>query len=166
MPTSAAGSEGGSGCRMKPRPRPHPGLSNWQRGFTLIEILVVLAIVALGTGALVWALRDSASQQLDEEAQRLSALLEAGRAQSRTSGVALRWRSSDTGFVIETLPPGLAAPKPHAWLYPQTRPSVSTLWLGPEPILPPQSLELTQGDGSRGSVRVASDGLRAFGTSP
>jgi hypothetical protein len=25
---------------------------------------------------------------------------------------------------------------------------------------------LTQGDGSRGSVRVASDGLRAFGTSP
>ena len=166
MPTSAAGSEGRSGCRMKPRPQPHLGLSRWQRGFTLIEILVVLAIVALGTGALVWALRDSASQQLDEEAQRLSALLEAGRAQSRTSGVALRWRSSDTGFVIETLPPGLAAPKAHAWLYPKTRASVSTLWLGPEPILPPQSLVLTQGDGSRGSVRVASDGLRAFGTSP
>lgn len=166
MPTSAAGSEGRSGPRMKPWPRPHPGLSNWQRGFTLIEILVVLAIVALGTGALVWALRDSASQQLDEEAQRLSALLEAGRAQSRTSGVALRWRSSDTGFVIETLPSGLAPVQTHAWLYPQTRASVSTLWLGPEPILPPQSLVLTQGDGSRGSVRVASDGLRAFGTSP
>ena len=166
MPTSAAGSEGRSGCRMKPRPRPHLGLSRWQRGFTLIEILVVLAIVALGTGALVWALRDSASQQLDEEAQRLSALLEAGRAQSRTSGVALRWRSSDTGFVIETLPSGLAPVQTHAWLYPQTRASVSTLWLGPEPILPPQSLVLTQGDGSRGSVRVASDGLRAFGTSP
>jgi hypothetical protein len=46
------------------------------------------------------------------------------------------------------------------------RASVSLLWLGPEPILPPQSLVLTQGDGSRGSVRVASDGLRAFGTSP
>ena len=151
---------------MKPRPRPHLGLSRWQRGFTLIEILVVLAIVALGTGALVWALRDSASQQLDEEAQRLSALLEAGRAQSRTSGVALRWRSSDTGFVIETLPSGLAPVQTHAWLYPQTRASVSTLWLGPEPILPPQSLVLTQGDGSRGGVRVASDGLRAFGTSP
>ena len=140
MPTSAAGSEGRSGCRMKPRPRPHLGLSRWQR--------------------------DSASQQLDEEAQRLSALLEAGRAQSRTSGVALRWRSSDTGFVIETLPRGLAPVQTHAWLYPQTRASVSTLWLGPEPILPPQSLVLTQGDGSRGSVRVASDGLRAFGTSP
>lgn len=151
---------------MKPRPQPHLRLSRWQRGFTLIEILVVLAIVALGTGALVWALRDSASQQLDEEAQRLSALLEAGRAQSRTSGVALRWRSSDTGFVIETLPSGLAPVQTHAWLYPQTRASVSTLWLGPEPILPPQSLVLTQGDGSRGGVRVASDGLRAFGTSP
>ena len=166
MPTSAVGSEGRSGPRMKPRRRPHPGLSSWQRGFTLMEVLVVLAIVALGTGTLVWALRDSASQQLDEEAQRLSALLEAGRAQSRTSGMALRWRSSDTGFLIETQPPGLAAPKFHAWLYPQTRASVSNLWLGPEPILPPQSLVLTQGDGSRGSVRVASDGLRAFGTSP
>jgi general secretion pathway protein H len=151
---------------MKPRPLPHLGLSSWQRGFTLMEVLVVLAIVALGTGALVWSLRDSASQQLDEEAQRLSALLEAGRAQSRTSGMALRWRSNDTGFLIETQPPGLAAPKFHAWLYPQTRASVSTLWLGPEPILPPQSLVLTQGDGSRGSVRVASDGLRAFGTNP
>ena len=68
--------------------------------------------------------------------------------------MALRWRSSDTGFVIETLPPGLATPKSHAWLHPQTRASVSTLWLGPEPILPPQSLVLTQGDGSRGRVRV------------
>ena len=166
MPTSAVGSEGSSGPRMKPRRRPHPALSSWYRGFTLMEVLVVLAIVALGTGALVWSLRDSASQQLDKEAQRLSALLEAGRAQSRTSGLALRWRSNDTGFVIETLPRGLAPAQTHAWLYPQTRASVSTLWLGPEPILPPQSLVLTQGDGSRGSVRVASDGLRAFGTSP
>ena len=166
MPTSAAGSEACCGRRMKPWPLPQPERSVGQRGFTLIELLVVLAIVALGTGALVWSLRDSASQQLDEEAQRLSALLEAGRALSRTSGVALRWRSSDTGFVIETLPPGLAASKPHAWLYPQTRASASLLWLGPEPILPPQSLVLTQGDGSRGSVRVASDGLRAFGTNP
>jgi len=166
MPTSAAGSEAPCGQAMTPRHRASAGHRQRQRGLTLIEILVVMAIVALGTGALVWSLRDNASQQLDEEAQRLSALLEAGRAQSRTTGVAWRWRSTDTGFVIETLPPGLSTSKTHAWLYPQTRASATTLWLGPEPILPPQSLVLTQGDGSRGSVRVASDGLRAFGTGP
>ena len=48
MPTSAAGSE--SPCRqgMKPRHCPQFGQPRLQRGFTLIEILVVLAIVALG----------------------------------------------------------------------------------------------------------------------
>jgi len=166
MPTSAVGSEARCGQAMTLKHLASAGHRHGQRGLTLIEILVVMAIVALGTGALVWSLRDNASQQLDEEAQRLSALLEAGRAQSRTSGVAWRWRSNETGFVIETLPPGLAASKTHAWLYPQTRASATTLWLGPEPILPPQSVVLTQGDGSRGSVRVASDGLRAFGTGP
>ena len=109
MPTSAAGSEGRSGCRMKPRPRPHPGLSNWQRGFTLIEILVVLAIVALGTGALVWSLRDSASQQLDEEAQRLSALLE---AISRAKPTGLKGTYIKGVSISASMGPGIAIDVP------------------------------------------------------
>jgi general secretion pathway protein H len=137
-----------------------------KRGFTLVELLVVLAIVALGSASVMWSLRDSSTQQLESEAQRLCALLEAARAQSRANGVAIRWRAVDGGFVIESLQPGLPPPKTYGWLNPSTRATATYLSLGPEPIVAPQSLSLLQGDGRRGSVRISTDGLRPFGLAP
>ena len=52
-------------------------------GFTLLELLVVVAIVAMVSAAVGFAMRDSFAVQLEREAQRLSALLESARAQSR-----------------------------------------------------------------------------------
>jgi type II secretion system protein H len=46
------------------------------KGFTLIEMLVVLAIIAIGTAGVSLSLRDSAQSALERDAQRLAALLE------------------------------------------------------------------------------------------
>jgi general secretion pathway protein H len=136
------------------------------RGFTLIELLVVLSIIAIASAGVAFAMRDSAQTQLEREAQRLSALLESARAKSRTSGVAVFWRSTEQGFTFDGLPPGSL---PGNWLDSNTRVTRVTpatpgnrLELGPEPIVGAQSVTL--GNGQQGSVtlRVVTDGLRTF----
>jgi general secretion pathway protein H len=71
-----------------------------QQGLTLLELLVVLAIIGFAMAGVSLSLRDSNQTQIEREAQRLVAVLEAARAQSRTSGVALIWQPTPEGFVI------------------------------------------------------------------
>ena len=63
------------------------------RGFILIELMVTLTIVALGAALAGVAFRDSAQAALERDAARLAALLEAGRALSRATGVPVQWRA-------------------------------------------------------------------------
>lgn len=81
-----------------------PRLGQRQHGFTLLELLVVISIIAVATAGTALALRDSSSGTLEREAERLAALLEAGRAQSRASGVPVRWHSVAGGFEFVGLP--------------------------------------------------------------
>lgn len=136
------------------------------QGFTLLELLVVLVIVALVSVGVGFSMRDSAQVQLDREAERLAALLESARARSQVSGVPVRWRSQPGGFRFE----GLASTElPQQWLDPDTR-AVSqtkpdqgvTLLLGPEPIIGPQSVVLASSSQSKRQVRIATDGVRPF----
>lgn len=60
-------------------------------GFTLLEMLVVLTVLALASGLTALALRDGASQRLEQEGVRLAALLEAARLESRTTGRTISW---------------------------------------------------------------------------
>ena len=71
-----------------------------QQGLTLLELLVVLAIIGVAMAGVSLSLRDSSQTQLEREAQRLVAVLEAARAQSRTRGIALIWQATPEGFVI------------------------------------------------------------------
>jgi general secretion pathway protein H len=131
-----------------------------QRGFTLLELLVVVSIVAIASAGVAFAMRDSAQTQTEREAQRLSALLESARAQSRTSGVAVVWRSTAQGFTFDGLPPGTL---PGNWLDSNTTVAEgSRLELGPEPIVGAQSVTLGNRLQTGLSWRVASDGLRPF----
>ena len=132
------------------------------RGFTLLELLVVLAIIAIATAGTTLALRDSSVTALEREAQRLAAVLEAGRSQSRTTGLLMAWQASDEGFTIsENMVPATTATQ--AWLTPgitvQTTNNRSSVILGPEPIIAAQSITLFLA-GRR--IQITTDGLRPF----
>lgn len=142
------------------------------RGFTLIELLVVVALIAITSATISLALRDPTELQLQREAQRLAALLEAARAESRASGLTVTWipKGAKAGddFRFVGLPRTIALPT--RWLgdpvavqieqAPATQPAAQPgLTLGPEPIIPAQRLRLQLGDQR---VVLATDGLAAF----
>lgn len=185
MPTSAAGSSG-AGASNASRPHCSQIHSAWRRldgrcrhffsgkrhpGFTLIELLVVIAIIAFATAGVSFAIRDTSQAALDREAERLAALFEAARAQSRASGVAVRWRLTADGFAFDGLPPQAL---PTHWQQPgfaalpldANGRALPVLQLGPEPIIAAQQVLLsTEGPPAR-SLRIATDGLRPFTVQP
>ncbi|HEY8047791.1 MAG TPA: GspH/FimT family pseudopilin [Ramlibacter sp.] len=130
------------------------------RGFTLIELLVVVAIIAIASAGVSFALRDSQSAQLEREGQRLAALLESARAQSRATGVPVRWQATDGGFRFDGLPPGTL---PDQWLSPATHVQGNgTLVLGPDPIIGRQEIVIAESSAPDRQLRITTDGLRPF----
>ncbi|MFT7775153.1 MAG: prepilin-type N-terminal cleavage/methylation domain-containing protein [Roseateles sp.] len=138
------------------------------RGFTLIELLVVVALIAITSATISLALRDPAELQLQREAQRLAALLETARAESRASGLAVRWipKGLKTGdnFRFEGLPRTLQLPT--RWLGEPVAVSIDNataanpgLTLGPEPLIPAQRLRLQLGSQH---LVLGTDGLSPF----
>jgi general secretion pathway protein H len=134
-----------------------------QRGFTLLELLVVVSIIAMATVGVAFAMRDSAQTQIEREAQRLASLLESARAQSRMLGVAVIWRNTGSGFRFDGLPKDAL---PGNWLDADTTATPNRLELGPDPIIAPQSVTLANARLTGAVWRVQTDGLRPFTVQP
>lgn len=140
-----------------------------QRGFTLMELMVVVAIIAIASAGVMFAIPDASATALERDAQRLAALLDSARAQSRASGLAVVWRATPEGFKFEGLPQAKNASTgemvdlvkfPTNWLSSDTRVDESSrLALGPEPIIARQEVVLLN---AARSLTLATDGIRPF----
>lgn len=167
-PTSAPGSS--PACRT-PRAAPARGAraSVRARGFTMIELLVVVALIVLASSVTALALRDPSVTRLEREAARLAALLEGARAEARAAGVAVLWvPEKEGGFRFVGLPRSLNLPT--RWLGEgmsaevlNARGRSAAAVLGPEPIIGAQRIVLRL---ESQSLMLATDGLGPFAVTP
>ena len=90
------------------------------RGFTLLELMVVLVIIGLAATGITMGMRSSDEMALYQEAERVSAALETGRVQSRARGVAAEFVTSEKGFIVKSPNAGIDESKVQPWLKPGT----------------------------------------------
>lgn len=163
MPTSAPGSKPHCTPKLPARPR-----RRLVTGFTLIELMVVIAIIAMAAAVTSLAVRDPADSQLEREAARLSALLEAARAEARALGLPVVWapanaearQAGQAPFRFIGLPP--SSTWPSQWLADGVSAEIqgaASIVLGPEPLIGPQRIVLRL---DRQRMALATDGLGPF----
>jgi general secretion pathway protein H len=146
-----------------------------QRGFTLIELIVAITIVAIASATVAVAVRDRADVQLEREALHLASVLETARAEARAASLDVRWLPESgqdaAHYRITGLPPKLVQRLglERDWL---SEPPIveiqgapadgRSVRLGPEPLIGAQRVTLIRGDHR---ISLVTDGLRPFSVS-
>ena len=133
-------------------------------GFTLLELMVVVAMIAITTAVVSLAIPDPSATRLEREAARLIAQLESARTQARAGAMTVLWIPQPSGeaadYQFVGLPPALLPSL--KWMEPEVTAQVvggKSIVLGPEPVIGPQQVVLSLVDRQ---ITIGTDGLSAF----
>ena len=88
-------------CRVNAVSSRHRVTASRSRGFTLLELLVALVILAIGLSGAVLAFRPDQDRQLGLEAERLALLLEQAEDESALGGMPLAWVARADGYEFQ-----------------------------------------------------------------
>ncbi len=118
------------------------------RGFTLLELLLVVALIAIAAGVASLALGDAEPRRMREEAERLSALFRIATSEARASGRALTWQADLSGYrfrgyddeATERLPEELR--RTRSWPFEVEHIATPRLLITREPVREPAVIEI------------------------
>jgi general secretion pathway protein H len=110
------------------------------RGFTLLELLVVVVILGIAAGVVSLSVAPREDRLVEREAQRLGALFRLAQDEARVRGRPVAWEATTQGyrFLIGGKEPQDADDplRPRAWPFPVVRVAAPPLAFGMEPMMP------------------------------
>jgi len=131
-------------------------------GFTLIEILVVIALLGIAAAVVALSVSSSDARLVREEAARLAALFRIAQDEARVTGRAMVWEADVKGYRFRPLDEAAERDwndeilRERAWPFEVHSIEGSRILFGREPLLEPARLHLST---AGGEVRLALDAL-------